>query len=115
VPVGLSGLSNIASLFQTVGPKTRDYAMPMPSLRMTERTIVALPPDVKVSNLPGAVAISSPLGNYTSRYALIGNTVTITRELVITTQGGLVQPEQYPQLRKLMLGAMRDLRSQITY
>jgi transglutaminase-like putative cysteine protease len=115
VPVGPSGLSNIASLFKAFGPATRDYAMPMPGLRMTETTIVALPPDLKVSNLPNPVAISSPLGSYTSRYALLGNTVTITRELVITTQGGLLQPGQYPELRKLMLDTMRDLHGQIIY
>jgi len=115
VPVGPSGLSNIASLFKAFGPATRDYAMPMPGLRMTETTIVALPPDIEVSHLPNPVAISSPLGRYTSRYALLGSTVTITRELVTTTQGGLLQPEQYRELRKIMLEAMRDLHGQIAY
>jgi hypothetical protein len=59
--------------------------------------------------------LTSAIGSYESSYALQGQTVTVRRSLEIRLNGVLVQPLEYPALRQMALGAMRDLRAQLVY
>ena len=115
VPVGLNGFSGIASVFEAFGPKTRQFAMPLLSRHVTETTVITLPDDVKVERLPQPAKIVSPFGTYTSTYVADGHRITVTRELNLSLQGVLLQPEQYPELRKMALAVSRDMRSQLVY
>jgi transglutaminase-like putative cysteine protease len=115
VPIGLSSFSNIESAFQAFGPETRDFAMPFLGRHLTETTIITLPDGVTVSNLPKPVKIVSPFGTYTSSYVVDGRSITVTRDLAISMQSALVQPDQYPELRKMALAVMRDFHTQLIY
>lgn len=115
VPQGLSSFGNIASTFEAFGPEKRDFAIPFPSRHIAETTIITLPDGVTVSALPKPVNIVSRFGSYSSSYEANGHTVTVTRNLTISIQGPLVQPDQYPEVRKMGLTVARDLRSQLLY
>ncbi|CAD6530472.1 DUF3857 domain-containing protein [Paraburkholderia metrosideri] len=115
VPVGLNGFSGISSVFESFGPKTRAFAMPFLNRHVTETTIITLPDDVKVARLPQPAKIVSPFGTYTSTYVADGRQITVTRDLNLSMPGVLLQPEQYPELRKMALAVSRDMRSQLVY
>ena len=115
VPLGLDGFSNIASTFEEFAPESRDFAMPFLSRRVTQTTIITLPDSVKVANLPKPVKIVSPYGMYASSYVADGHSITVTRDLTISMQSVLVQPDQYLELRKLALAVTRDMRTQLVY
>lgn len=115
VPVGLSSFSNIASAFQDFGPETRNFAMPFLGRHLTETTIITLPDGIAVSNLPKPVKIVSPFGSYTSSYVVSGRSISVTRDLAISMQSALVQPEQYLELRKMALAVTRDFHTQLIY
>jgi hypothetical protein len=115
VPLGIGGFSNIASAFQALGVEARDFAMPFPSRHVIETTVITLPEGVAVAHLPKAVNIASPFGDYLSSYVSDGRHITVRRDLSISNPGVLVQPSQYPALRKMALAVQRDLRSQLVY
>ncbi|PQV47562.1 DUF3857 and transglutaminase domain-containing protein [Paraburkholderia sp. BL21I4N1] len=115
VPQGLNSFSNIASTFEAFGPEKRDFAIPFPSRHIVETTIITLPDGVTISGLPKPVNVVSRFGSYSSSYAANGRIVTVTRDLTISIDGPLVQPDQYPEVRKMALTVARDLRSQLLY
>lgn len=114
-PLGLSSFSNIASTFEAFGPETRDFAMPLVSRNVSETIQINLPDNMKVPNLPKPADITSQFGSYRSSYAANGQTITVTRVLNIALPGPLLQPEQYPEFRKMALAVMHDLRTQLVY
>ena len=89
--------------------------MPFLNRHVTETTIITLPDDVKVARLPQPAKIVSPFGTYTSTYVADGRQITVTRDLNLSMPGVLLQPEQYPELRKMALAVSRDMRSQLVY
>jgi transglutaminase-like putative cysteine protease len=115
VPLGLGGFSNIASTFEAFGAETRDFAVPFPSRHVIETTTITLPDGVKVSHLPQPVHIASAFGDYRSNYVSDGRNIVVTRDLEISIPGGLIQPDQYPELRKMALAVQRDLHRQLVY
>ncbi|RDU97732.1 DUF3857 domain-containing protein [Trinickia dinghuensis] len=115
VPLGTNGFGNIASIFPFFEPETCDFAMPFPNRHVVETTILTLPDGVKPTSLPLSVDIASPLGAYRSSYAFHDGVVTVIRDLTISHPGVLVQPDQYPALRKMALAVQRDFHSRITY
>jgi transglutaminase-like putative cysteine protease len=115
LPRGINGFSSIAASLEAFEPATRDFAMPFPSRHVVETTILALPDNVKIASLPKPVNIASAFGTYRSSYVSDGQTVTVTRDLVISNPATLVQPDQYPELRKMALAVQRDLHSQLAY
>jgi transglutaminase-like putative cysteine protease len=115
VPAGLGSLNDLAFTFEGLGPERRDFAMPFLNRHVTETTIITLADGMTVPNLPKPVKIVSPFGTYSATYVADGRTITVTRDLVISKQSILVQPDEYPELRKLALAVMRDLRTQLLY
>lgn len=115
VPRGLSGFVNITSTFTAMSVESRDFAMPLAGRQVTETTIITLPKQVKLANLPKPVSIDSPLGSYRSSYKANGRVLTVTRTLRLTPTGMTIAPEQYPAFRKLGLAVLRDINAQLVY
>ena len=115
VPAGLGSFSNIGSTFEQASQETREYAMPMAGRHVTETTTITLPDGVKIPVLPRPANIASQWGTYTSAYRIDGQIITVTRNLDLTLPGGLLEPDQYPEFRKMGRAVKRDLRTQLVY
>jgi len=115
LPDGLNSFNSIAASFANFAPEARVYAMPWVNKHVTETITIKLPDDVKVPNLPKPAKITSPYINYESSYAANGQSIVVTRTLDIDMPTPLVQPDEYPALRKVALAVTRDLRTQLVY
>jgi len=115
IPKGLDGISDIAAAFESCGPESRDFPVPLIGRDVSETIVINLPDGVKVPNLPKSVNIASQFGTYQSTYAAVGQTITVTRKFDLTLPGPLLQPDQYPELRKMAQTVMHDLRAQLIY
>jgi transglutaminase-like putative cysteine protease len=72
-------------------------------------TTLALPPGMKVVQLPDAVRLSTTAGSYTASYIQAGPEVQVRRRLVI--ERDVVPPEQYEALETLLMAPIDDARS----
>lgn len=115
MPQGLSSFSNIAAAFDLFGPERRELPMPFFGRHVTEAIAISLPAGMKVATLPKSAKVISPFGIYESNYSIEGRTIAVRRSLDIRMSGPLVKPEDYPALRAMALGVVRDLRSQLVY
>jgi transglutaminase-like putative cysteine protease len=115
VPAGLGSLNDLAFTFEGLSTEKRDFALPFLNRHITQTIIITLADGMTVPNLPKPVKFASPFGTYSSTYLADGHTITVTRDLVISKQSMLVQPDEYPELRKLALAVTRDLRTQLLY
>jgi transglutaminase-like putative cysteine protease len=115
VPQGLTSFSNIAAAFDIFGPETRTLPIVYAGRKVTEAVHISLPAGVKISALPRPTKLTSSFGHYESSYSAEEQTVTVRRNLEIRLSSPLVPPADYPALRNMALGVMRDLRSQLMY
>lgn len=75
------------------------------------RIALRLPPGRMATDLPPPVDVDDAAGSYRARYVLDGDTLTITRRLVIAHD--VYAPGQYDALRTLVYALLDDARSVI--
>ncbi|WP_240766230.1 DUF3857 domain-containing protein [Paraburkholderia flava] len=115
VPLGLGSFSNIGAVFDVASPETRTFAIPFVAQHLAETTAITLPDGIRIPQLPKPADIESPFGRYTSLYRTEGSTITVTRTLVLSASGPLIEPAQYPAFRQFARAVKRDLRTQLVY
>jgi transglutaminase-like putative cysteine protease len=115
VPRGLGGFDTIASAFDGAGSARRKTPLLFKAGRFSEITKLQLPPSLKVLSLPKPVTVNSPLGTYTSSYAIEGSTVSVTRTLELNSPRPYLQPDEYPEFRSMARSIKHDLAAQIVY
>ncbi|AZQ53729.1 DUF3857 domain-containing protein [Burkholderia cenocepacia] len=115
VPRGLGGFNTIASAFDWAGSARRKTPFLFKAGRFSEITKLELPASMKVLSLPKPVTVTSPLGTYTSSYALEGSTISATRTLELNSPRPYLQPDEYPEFRRMARSIKHDLAAQIVY
>ncbi|WP_082720149.1 DUF3857 domain-containing protein [Burkholderia sp. MSMB1835] len=115
VPRGLSGFDTVASAFDWTGPTKRNTPLLFKAGRFSEITKLELPTSMKVLSLPKPVTVTSSFGTYTSSYAMEGSTVSVTRTLELNSPRPYLQPDEYPEFRRMARSIKHDLAAQIVY
>lgn len=108
-------MSSIGAVFDVASPETRTFPIPFVSQHLAETTAITLPDGIRIPQLPKPADIESPFGCYTSLYRTEGSTITVTRTLVLSATGPLIEPAQYPAFRQFARAVKRDLRTQLVY
>ena len=75
-------------------------------------TTIALAPGISATRLPSNVDIRTAAGRYTAHYLRDGSNVQVVRNLVIDRD--VFQPNEYPELERLLYAALDDTRSTLT-
>ena len=75
-------------------------------------TTITLPPGIAATRLPSDVDVRTAAGHYTAQYRRDGADVKIARNLVIDRD--VFQPDEYPELERLLYAALDDSRSTLT-
>jgi len=78
-----------------------------------EEIVLKLPEGRTVSRLPPDVSQSHALGEYTASYRRAGQTVTVTREVVMRPPGSVCKPETAKALEEVLAAADADFRKVI--
>ncbi|SDG23472.1 DUF3857 domain-containing protein [Paraburkholderia phenazinium] len=115
MPQGTANVIDIAGAFDAFGPATREFPLVFLGRHISESIELDLPDGLKVASLPKPVQIASSFGSYASSYSQTGNVITLTRSLDITVSSPVVEPKDYPELRKMALAIKRDSLAQIVY
>ena len=115
VPRGLGGFDTVASAFDWAGSARRKTPFLFKAGRFSEITKLELPTSMQVLSLPKPVTVTSPLGTYTSSYALEGRTIRATRTLELNSPRPYLQPDEYPEFRRMARSIKHDLAAQIVY
>ncbi|MEO8028244.1 MAG: DUF3857 domain-containing protein [Bryobacteraceae bacterium] len=99
-------------LEEEIGPrlteKSRQYPVVVDADGFRESVRILLPPGVKVDELPGALSLRSPFGEFDAKWEAPPGAVVFTRRVAIKAQ--TVPPEKYQELKKfldLVQGASR--------
>ncbi|WP_175781939.1 DUF3857 domain-containing protein [Burkholderia cenocepacia] len=115
VPRGLGGFDTVATAFEWAASARRNSPLLLKTGRFSEITQLELPTSMKVLSLPKPVTVNSPLGTYTSSYAVAGSTISVTRTLELNSPRPYLQPDEYPEFRSMARSIKHDLAAQIVY
>ncbi|WP_048861442.1 DUF3857 domain-containing protein [Acidisphaera rubrifaciens] len=111
VPVGVD-FKRIATLRDLVdGDPHHRYPVIAGARDYAWRIALRLPPGRMATDLPPPVDVDNAAGSYRASYALDGDTLTVTRRLVIDHD--VYSPSQYEDLRALVYAPLDDARSVI--
>jgi transglutaminase-like putative cysteine protease len=91
---------------------TRHTPMLVGATDLRWTTTIVLPAGITAARLPSPVALASSAGRYSARYERQGSEVRVIRHLVIDHD--VFQPNEYPDLERLLYGALDDVRSTLT-
>lgn len=115
VPTGLGSVDGIVSMLYQFSQPTRTRALIFHARRITETIDFELPLALKLTAVPRSEEIVDKPGWYRSTIYVEGNTVHIRRELVIDLPGPLIEPADYPVIRRFIRSIKRNQRTQFIY
>lgn len=112
VPIAIT-LHNPLMLEMLVTEEQRKNDLTFGATTIRQSYTMRFPDKVSIAVLPLTVKFENVAGHYRSEFKTNGNSVVLTRELVVIKD--LFTPKDYPALRELVKKAVEDYNSEIAY